>query len=94
MRFGLASILLASSLLGCSSRAPSTESSSAAPLVEECRTYLATYGECMRSLSPDRPEIAAARVDVARSALAQVQDTEALKKTCVDGATQIRASCH
>jgi hypothetical protein len=77
----------------CSTHGAGSQAADAGAELEECRTYLDAYAACMRRLSPRSPQVADARIATARLGLARVTDREELRQTCVNGTTQMRASC-
>jgi hypothetical protein len=65
----------------------------AGDLPDACRTYVALYIDCMHRLSPRVPAVVEGRVAGVRAALARITDPEELRRTCVNGASQLRTSC-
>jgi hypothetical protein len=80
-------------LAACSSGGSSTSTSAPAAPPLACRTYLETYDACMHHVLPQSPELASARTEAAREALARVSDLALLERTCADGAARLREAC-
>lgn len=93
----LALLILASSIVGssgCGGRGlHGANAQDAGTFPEACERYLDVYGACMHRLLPQNSEIADARIANARASLERVSDETQLRETCVNGTTQLRASC-
>ena len=89
-----ATLVLASSWLALACGSPvSRGTSEDAGVATACEQYLSVYGDCMRRLTPGKPEIAEARVVAARKALENVPDPAKRRETCVGASAQLRTSC-
>jgi hypothetical protein len=92
----VALVIVGSALTACSR---ATESAPDAPegvessTLAECRAFLASYGACMRSLSPQSPDLVAVRITSATESLNAMHDREQAARACSSGAARLNESC-
>jgi hypothetical protein len=81
--------------LACTAKEAGRENAGSVDLDElaECRDYFQSLDACMRRLAPSEPRLAQGRVENARLAMSKLASPDA-RRTCADGATQLRTSCH